>query len=151
MLNIIIDTREKKPWKLTDKDIGSIQTKKLHTGDYTLVGLEDKFVIERKSSLAEFANNIIQARFKKELERLITFKYKYIIIECGFRDIINFPVGSIPKHLWSKIKTTGTFIMKCIAQIQTKYDVHIMLCENTDIAKQMALSIMKRVIELEKS
>ena len=64
---IIIDTREQQPWVFEQYVVAN---KKLDTGDYSIEGYENIFAIERKKSINEIANNIIEPRFKDVLTRL---------------------------------------------------------------------------------
>ena len=102
---VIRDTREKDGWYFKESDYcEGMVNQKLDTGDYSIQGLEDVLCIERKASVAEIANNIVDDRFTRELDRMSEFKYKFLILEFGVEDILSFPVGSdIPKKSWNKI------------------------------------------------
>lgn len=148
-MNIIIDTREKKPWTFAK---GSAETtfRKLDTGDYAIDGLEDVLCIERKQSASEIANNITDSRFERELKRMSEFKYKYLILEFDLRHIDDFPEGSgIPKHLKNKVRVKGPFIIKRLTELSLKYDIHVLYCSNVAYAEHIAYSIMKEVYDKE--
>jgi len=148
-MNIIIDTREQTPWTFAR---GSAETtfRKLDTGDYSIDGLEDLLCIERKKSVAEIANNITDGRFKRELERMSEFKYKFLILEFDLRHVDDFPEGSgIPKHLKNKVRVKGPFIIKCLTELSLKYDIHVLYCTNAAYAEHVAYSIMKEVYDKE--
>jgi ERCC4-type nuclease len=149
ILNIIIDTREKTPWtfeKTTSSE--DIVFQKLDTGDYSLEGLEDILCIERKKSVAEIANNITDKRFKRELERMSEFKYKFLILEFDYRHIDDFPEGSdIPKHFQKKVRVKGPFIIKCLSRIMCKYGISVIPCSSAAYAEHIAYSIMKEVYD----
>ena len=89
---VIRDTREKNGWyfKETEYCQGMLE-QKLDTGDYSIVGLEDILCIERKGCVSELANNIVDKRFDRELERMEGFKYKFLILEFSLTDLMNFP------------------------------------------------------------
>lgn len=146
--NVIVDTREKEPWRITASTVNSVISKKLDTGDYSIEGFEDKVCIERKRSVSEFAANVTQKRFKNELERMRDYEYKYLIFEFGMQDVLDYPVGSgIPMGRWKKLKTRGPYILKCISQIQVAYDVHVIYAGNASNAEYAATNIMKRIYE----
>jgi len=148
---VIKDTREKDGWYFKESNYcqGMID-QKLDTGDYSVQGLEDVLCIERKGSVSEIANNIVDKRFDRELDRMKEFKYKFLILEFGIKDIMSFPEGSdIPRAKWNKIRIKGSFILKRLAEIQTKYDIHVVACEDKACAWHMTSSIMKRVFEIE--
>ena len=148
---VIRDTREKDGWYFKESNYcqGMID-QKLDTGDYSVQGLEDVLCIERKGSVSEIANNIVDKRFDRELDRMKEFKYKFLILEFGIKDIMSFPEGSdIPRAKWNKIRIKGNFILKRLAEIQTKYDIHVITCEDKACAWHMTNSIMKSVFEIE--
>ena len=72
---IIIDTREQQPWTFNNHTVAN---RKLDTGDYSIEGLENILCIERKKSASEFANNIVESRFKDVLMRMNQLKYSFI-------------------------------------------------------------------------
>ena len=146
-MNIIIDTREKKPWHFKQDDV-EVTYRKLDTGDYCIDGFEDKLCLERKRSVAELANNITDARFKRELVRMADFKYKILMLEFDYRHIDAFPEGSnIPKRLKSKVRVKGPYIIKCLSRIMTKYNIQVLLCSNAVYAEHVAYSLMKEIYD----
>jgi ERCC4-type nuclease len=143
--NVIIDTREQKPWAFAGCETIN---KKLDTGDYSIEGLENLLCIERKNSVSEIANNISEARFKAEILRMQDYLYKFILLEFSLQDILNYPKGSsVPRHMWNKIKIRPAFILKYITELQTKHNINVVFCDNPQAANQMAFSIIKRVNE----
>jgi len=142
---IIVDTREQKPWTFNNYTVAN---KKLDTGDYSIEGLEKIFTIERKRSVSEIANNISEKRFYDELDRMRDFKHKFILLEFSLNSVLDYPVGStVPKRLWNNLKITGKYVLKYLIEISIKYDVHIIYCGSSDNAEEMAISIMKRMVE----
>lgn len=125
--------------------------RKLDTGDYSIEGLEDKLCIERKASVVELANNVghDQVRFMKEIERMKTFPYKFLILEFSLSDLMNYPNGTnIPEEDWGKLKVTNRFMLKMIMEFQLYHDVHVMFCDSKKNAKWAVLSIIKRINEI---
>tara|TARA_A100001201_G_scaffold143348_1_gene144617 strand:+ start:1516 stop:1983 length:468 start_codon:yes stop_codon:yes gene_type:complete len=147
--NVIKDTREQKGWDFSDSASCSGTTiGKLDTGDYSLEGYEEILSIERKGSISEFARNITEKRFERELERMVEYKYRYVILEFNMRDIMDYPHGSgIPYSKRKYIKIKGPFILKRTLELGMKYNVHILFCGA--YGKEVASSIFKRVVELE--
>jgi len=152
MIPVIIDTREKVGlWRFDDEQF-TTTSKKLDTGDYSIAGMEHLLCIERKKNLPEFAANITDQRFKRELDRMVMHPHRYLIIEASFDDILRFPVGtSIPKSKWKDIKIAPAFILSAISKIQVYYNIHVILAGNADNATVMAQNIIKRVYDKEKS
>lgn len=87
---VAIDTREQKPYRFARSEI-----KTLASGDYSIVGLEDRVAIERKTK--EDAYSSIghgRARFERELKRLAALDYAAIVIESSFPDFLSAPAFS---------------------------------------------------------
>lgn len=126
--SVIRDTQEKKNyWDFPFSSLcnGTI-SKSLPTGDYTLVGYEDILSIERKQSTGEFATNINEARFFRELDRLEEFAHPFLILEFDYDDVLSFPANSgIPKKFWPKLKVTPNFMVKKLTEIDLNYKVKI--------------------------
>ena len=77
---VAVDTREQRPW-----DFGPVPTVRatLKSGDYSLVGFEDRIAIERKERgdfLACCTGS--RDRFVRELERLSSFDRAAVIVEA---------------------------------------------------------------------
>ena len=143
MTEILVDTREKIPW--TNFGTFSFASQKLDTGDYSLRGLEKDFCIERKRSVSEFAGNITEKRFDRELERMAKMKWSFLFLEFDCADISIYPHGQgIPKRLMKKIRITPNFIFSKIAQIQLM-GIHVVLCRNAGYAQVLAENLFKRM------
>jgi ERCC4-type nuclease len=145
---VIRDSREQEGWFFTKKDrcLGTeIQT--LPTADYTIVGCEDFFVIERKGCITEFVKNINEPRFYNELSRLKKIKYSFIFLEFSIKDVDDWPRSSgLSEHIQAKIRTSRDLIYRRINEIMIKYGVQILFVE--DKGKEMALSLFKRMAEV---
>lgn len=138
-----IDTREQRPWEFS-----SSESIVLKTGDYTIKGMEDILCLERKGSITEFAGNVTDKRFDRELERMRAFKYAFLVLEFSMADLIRYPYSSgLPKSKYMRIKINGAFILKRLIEIDIQYNVKVILAG--DYGKETALSIFKRVIDAE--
>lgn len=74
---IVVDTREHLPYVFD----GAV-VKTLPTGDYSVLGLEDRVAIERKSKPDAYASlGRGRARFRREVERLAELDYAAIVVE----------------------------------------------------------------------
>ena len=82
----VVDTREQKPYKFREDDV----RKKLDTGDYSIEGMENEVVVERKS-LSDFINSVLPGRgwkrFQKELQRMQEIDRTCIVIEGDWSNI----------------------------------------------------------------
>lgn len=140
---IIVDTREQQPWTFEEYVVAN---KKLETGDYSIEGLQDFFTIERKKSINEVANNIVEPRFKDVLARLSQLKYSFLLLEFGMTEVLSYPIGSnLPKRMWDKVRITPAFIMKNILDWQLKYNINVLFCNNASNAEKTAEYILKKM------
>lgn len=132
------------------KCAGQIITK-LDTGDYTLLGMEDKLCIERKASVAELATNLgtDSKRFHAEIARMSPFPHKFLLLEFSLGDLLVFPYGSsIPKSKLKYIKMTGSYMLKMLTQFQVNNGIQVMFCDSPENAKHVLISLFKRINEL---
>lgn len=146
---VLRDTREKPgqgwQWRKSKYCAGTV-ARKLDTGDYTLEGLEDYVTIERKGSISEWAKNVTEARFERELQRMDDMRHAWILLEFNMSDVLNYPVGSgIPKYKWKYLKIRGPFILKRMVEMMRDHNVNILLCG--DKGKDVASNIFKRIVE----
>ncbi len=142
---VLIDSREKRGWDFSKSEIvSSVEKIGLHTGDYSIKGFEKDFVIERKGSTAEFAQNIFQDRFEKELKRLDEFKWPYLICEFDLQDLLDFPINSgIPSKLWNKVKASGKFLLSAFMRYQVIYKTKFILAGSNGM--ETAESLFKMI------
>ena len=103
---VIRDTREQNGWTfMSSKACEGTLSGALKTGDYSIEGYEELLTIERKGSIAELANNLVEDRFERELERMESFKYAFMILEFSMDDLIKYPKGSgIPSYKIKSVK-----------------------------------------------
>lgn len=87
LIHVLADTREQKMWSL-DPSRFLTERATLRTGDYTIAGLEDRFVVERKN-LGDFVGTVIGdwIRFRKELYRLAAFDFAAVVVEADLAEV----------------------------------------------------------------
>lgn len=87
-MRIVVDTREQLPWTFEGQPVTMVRAK-LPAGDYSVVGLEHRVAIERKS-LDDWTGTVLRdrARFYRELELLRSYDFRCVIIEAGIREIV---------------------------------------------------------------
>jgi DNA excision repair protein ERCC-4 len=146
---VIRDTREQDGWTFSrSKVIDNIIDQKLDTGDYTIVGLEDKICIERKATTSEVSANICEKRFFAELVRMQTFEFRFLVCEFDFQDILTFPKNSgIPSHRHKYVKISPQFIMKNMSEIQIKYGVNVIYAGSKQAAEILVDNLLRRLYE----
>lgn len=82
---IAVDTREQDPFPLLGF---ATMRKTLKTGDYSIIGLEDKVAVERKSySDCWGSMSTGRARFERCVKRLAELDRAAIVIECGVKEL----------------------------------------------------------------
>jgi glucosamine 6-phosphate synthetase-like amidotransferase/phosphosugar isomerase protein len=149
---ILIDNREKTQYRYTFDPSwycdGCIATT-LETGDYTIVGHETEVCIERKRCVAEIAQNFNEDRFYRELERMRSFKWAYILCEFSMKDLYSFPEGAdLPPTIKKKIKANGSYLLKKVSEAMITYpNVHFLFCGSQYHAYVTLVAIFKRVHE----
>lgn len=145
---VVKDTREQHGWNFNvGKSCAGMEIGTLKTGDYSLRGFETLLTIERKGSVEEFAGNITQDRFERELERMRDFPYAFLVLEFTMDDLLRFPQGcNIPPQKLPYIRVKGPFLMRRLVEIQVRYPVKVILAgrHGQDIAHQ----IFRRVIDV---
>lgn len=140
---ILFDSAEKYPWDFSFYNY-EMERANLNVGDYTIKGMENDFIIERKCSVPEVAINIGRKRkqFLNEWERGEYIKNKYILCEFTIDDIMRFPHGcKIPKSQISRIRINAGFILKSLYEIRDTYNVNLIFCDGRESAIKEALAI----------
>lgn len=145
---VLQDNKEQIPWDFSFYGIEQRPTS-LKTGDYTLLGYEDKLCIERKRTTGEIAINFgsKSKAFFAEVERMKEFEHRYIIFEFS-EDILNeFPKRSgIPTKIHGKLRVSANFLISCVDRIRNDYGVEVIFAGDRDTAIQEAINIFDRVI-----
>lgn len=145
MLKIIQDSREQIPWEFSFADV-FVDT--LKTGDYTLEGFENKIIIERKKSPSEIAQNLGSdfVRFRKELERMKSFSFAYIICEFSLEELLTFP-KNIPFK--NDIKINGKYLVKTLSTFKDLYGIEVIYAGSREKAIEKAEELFEIILELE--
>lgn len=159
---VIRDTREKpgKGWTFRETEYctGTIE-QKLDVGDYSIVGYEKIFTIERKGSVTELCKNLIETRFlgdmvdgkplekQSEFVRLQAIPYPFLLLEFDMAEFISFPfIDEVPKSLRYKMRMKGYMALKILNTLQFKYKTQIIFAGRKH-GQEVASSLFKRCIE----
>lgn len=119
---IVTDTREQTP--LTFTRLASVWDT-LHTGDYSVRGLENEFAVERKTlnDLASCCSGENRQRFFRELHRLRGFRFKRLLV-IG-------EAWEIPaKRYGSSISPKA--VLSTLAVIEARFDVPVVHVKNAN-------------------
>ena len=84
---IVIDSREQLPYSFT---LAGSVVKALPAGDYSVVGYETRFAVERKS-LEDFISSVVhdRERFETELKKLVAYEHAWVVVEGSLEDILS--------------------------------------------------------------
>jgi hypothetical protein len=145
---VIKDSKEQQGWTFSNNVYcAGTLIKGLKTGDYSIIGLENVFTIERKKNTAEFAKNIVQTRFENEMKRMEKIEHSYLILEFTMNDMMKWPLNSgLPPYIQRKIKITKKFLLSRFMDFQTQYNTKIILAGI--YGKDIASSLFKRMWDL---
>lgn len=86
---VISDTREQEPYSFDPARVTTVR-RALPAGDYSLVGLECRVGVERKS-LEDLVDTVIRdrGRFERELARLSTYEAACVVVEGDLPDVLD--------------------------------------------------------------
>lgn len=145
---IIVDSREKQRLDFVpDQCWSDIRVNKLSVGDYSVSGLEEVVCAERKANVDELAGNITGRRFTDCLERMSGVKYRYLVCDFPFDDVLNYPASSkIPS---GGAKISSNFLLSKIAEINVQYGVTTLFCGSRAGSARLILKLFKRVYQRE--
>lgn len=117
-VRFVIDSREQLPYELEPS-----VTKALESGDYSVEGLEQQVVVERKS-LNDLLGVVTSSRdrFERELARLAKYRYAGLLIEASFRELAS---GSFEHSAVS-----GQAVVGSVVAWSQRYGVHVWLAGN---------------------
>jgi len=129
---VIVDTREQLPY--TFPGWPTIRAT-LKTGDISILGHEECFVIERKS-LNDLAGCIFKPRFRAELERLKSYKHAFLAIEANIYKIENM----MPR--FSQVNPVA--MLGFLQSIPLQYGVHVLLLDDRARAEVFVRGLLEK-------
>lgn len=114
-MNLVTDTREQRPLDFTRWPEITVTTATLRAGDYSLVGFEDRFALERKS-LPDLVGSVTthRERFERELQTLRGYDLAAIVAECD--------TGHVLRHEY-RSKASPDSVLQSLAAFQVRYRV----------------------------
>ena len=128
---MVIDTREQRGFKFIW--IESVR-KGLKTGDYSLVGFEDRVAVERKSKSDGYG--VVgsgRARFERELVRLAVLDRAAIVIECSLHE---FCVPPARTRIDQRMAVNSFISWSCT------YRIPVFWCGSREYAEQVTLRFL---------
>ena len=125
---IIVDTREKHPFPL--EGFATVVAG-LKTGDYSLVGHEDRVAVERKSKEDYYGCvGADRDRFERELKRLSKLDAPLVVIECSPHEL------SVPP---ARTRIDSRMAMGSLISWMCQYRVPIIPCGSRDYAERFTI------------
>ena len=129
-MKIVTDTREQLNLDFTgSKDVEIVRTK-LDAGDYSVSGYESLITFERKS-VQDLVGTLVggHERFLRELDRMKSYKEKYILVEHSPTILFNY----CRQHGWENKFNT---IIQSLLAYAYHYQVRVRFCKDReDMAK----------------
>src|SRR6516162_8097273 len=139
---IVVDNREREPLPFTRFEA---VRDTLYSGDYSVLGLEDSFAVERKS-LDDLANCCLSSnrdRFEHELHRLRGYRFKRLLVVGTHAEIE-------AQRYHSRIAPKA--VLATLAAFEVRYDLPIVFCSTPEEAaiaiERWAVYFSREVIKL---
>ncbi len=142
---VIADTREQRPYTFQDmksnKDEGNktyivdIESRKLDVGDYSIVGLENKIIIERKSKADLFQSVLKRDNFINRLRKMDKFEYAVVIVEDDFEGIVNRPPA--------RTKLPGLAVARTIISWDQQFKTKWWLVRGRKLAEKLTFRMLQ--------
>ena len=130
-LVVAIDTREQKPYQFPRSEV-----KTLATGDYSIVGFEDRIAVERKRLEELFTiTGRDRERFERELERMTGLDYAAIVIEADLPQILR---GAAFSHVAPKA------VIVSLVSWSIRYRAHVFFAGDRRHANALTCRLLEK-------
>lgn len=128
---VVIDTREQIPYAFARSVVGT-----LATGDYSLVGLEDRVTVERKTKIDAYGTiGRGRERFTRELARMAMFEYAAIVIECSLAEMLVQP---------SRSRLSPRAAVRSLVSWSVRYRVHVFFADDRAHGEALTAVILEK-------
>lgn len=141
-MTIVVDSREQLPYSFAglsdplDRPI-AVTRAALPAGDYSLLGHETQFSVERKSladAYATFAAD--RDRFTRELEKLRTFEFAAILVESTWSGMLR-----RPPHV---TRVEPATVINSLLSWSIEYGVHVFAADDRTIGRALVFRLAQR-------
>jgi len=130
-ITVAVDTREQKPYWFPRAEV-----KTLVTGDYSILGFEDRIAIERKTKSDAYSSlGQGRSRFEREIQRLSEFDYGAIVIEASLPDFLTAPAFS---------RMNPKSAVNSIIAWSVKYGVHLFFAGDRRHGNALTLKLLEK-------
>ena len=131
---VAIDTREQRPWTFPVS-----RRVTLATGDYSIIGLEHRIAIERKSKTDAYSSiGRGRERFEREWVRLGELDYAAVVIEASLIDFLQ-PPPRCRLHPRAAVGTLATW--------SVRFGVHVVFADDRRHAAAWTLKVLSKFWE----
>jgi len=135
---VIIDSQEHMGYRFerfSNWFSGTVR-RRLPIGDYTLLGMEDEIIVERKT-LPDLVKSIIQERegFIQKCERLSAFKKKCLVIE-GSLGLLKTPYEDSQAH--------PNAVLGSLIAAQERWDIPVYFLDSFLLAEEFVASLLSK-------
>jgi hypothetical protein len=149
---VVVDSREQAPYHFQGVRADAkgfkvpiiVRTvvKGLETGDYSIVGLENRITIERKSladAYGTFGDG--RERFERELERMRSYEYSAVVIEAGWEHALNYvpPIRPVPKK-----RFTSKHFFRSVLAWDVRYPTKWYTAPTAFLAERIVFRLLQR-------
>ena len=137
-MTIVCDTREQMPLDFSRWPDVVVEVGALHSADYSLRGLEDRFGIERKS-IPDLVGSVTTGRdrFTRELERLRGFDLAAIVAEGTLEQVA--------RHEY-RGQANPESVLQSLAAFHVRYRVPVLWCGSPSGCAYMVRSLARHFL-----
>ena len=132
---VLQDTREQLPYGMPDG--WTVIKTALPTGDYSILGHEHCFAVERKSE-SDLLGCLFDDRFTRELERLSRFQRAFLVIESNW-----YQMKRNPRYRGNWASVFGK-----LQSIGLRYGVHVMFLDNRETAQAYTQGLLAKYYKM---
>ena len=134
-VTLVIDTREQEPYSF-DPARAAVVRHALPAGDYSVLGLEERVAVERKT-LEDFVSTVIRSRkrFHRELRLLGGYQAACVVVEADLVDVLRGRYRS-DAHPHAVL---GTVVSICL-----DFGVPVFFCSSRQAACRFVLEYLLR-------
>jgi DNA excision repair protein ERCC-4 len=129
---IAVDTREQLPYPLLGF---ATMRKTLRTGDYSIIGLENRVAVERKSYNDIWGSmSLGRTRFEKCVKRLAELEHAAIVIECGITQL-----ATQPSYIQ---RTNAASVVGGLISWSVQYNIPVWTADTREQAEKITVRIL---------
>ena len=132
-ITLVIDSREQLPYQFSHPTVKGA----LSTGDYSLLGFEDKVAIERKSTedLVGCLKGENRKRFERELQRSRALDYFSLVVEASLTDLA---LGAYRSEI------APASVVQTLVAWSVRYRVPVWFAESREMGARIVESLLEK-------